>query len=110
MYYPEEIPPLRPPVEEGNPKFHRKIQETRRLNELEKETFREVNAKYLGMISYTDSLFSSIRWVALQRFAHVKEENMVGQSFGLVHVRGHYHDSKSVMSNSLEIVEKTLLT
>jgi len=60
MYDPATLPPLRPVNEKGKGDFHQEIRRTRRLDQLSEEDFREINAKYLGMISYADALFGDL--------------------------------------------------
>ena len=56
---PAMLPPLRPPVD-GKPDFHRLIRETRRLNELDDNFFRTLNAVYLGMIGVVDEMLGRL--------------------------------------------------
>ncbi len=60
MYDPADIPPLRPVREEGKPDYVREIRKSRSLDKLSDEDFREVNAKYLGQVSYTDALLGDL--------------------------------------------------
>lgn len=60
MYDPEEIPELRPVCEQGKPDFHKYIRETRGLNRVTDDQLRDINAKYLGMISYVDSIYGEL--------------------------------------------------
>ena len=60
MYDPEDIPALRPVCEDGKPKFVDKIRETRHLDQVDEEQFKNINAKYLGMISYVDSIYGEL--------------------------------------------------
>ncbi|MFW6308807.1 MAG: sulfatase-like hydrolase/transferase [bacterium] len=60
LYNKDEIPKLKPVCETGKPKFYEKIRESRRLDQVEKDLLREVNAKYLGMISYVDSIYGEL--------------------------------------------------
>ncbi|MFP4017408.1 MAG: sulfatase-like hydrolase/transferase [Halanaerobiales bacterium] len=60
MYDPDDIPPLRPVCENGKADFHHKIRESRNLDKLEDRDFKEINAKYLGMISYVDALYGRL--------------------------------------------------
>ena len=60
MYDPEDIPDLRPVIEETAPRFHKWIRKYRRLDELTDKDFRRIMAVYLGMISYVDFLFGKI--------------------------------------------------
>ncbi|MCH7945343.1 MAG: sulfatase-like hydrolase/transferase, partial [Armatimonadetes bacterium] len=60
MYAREEIPELRPPDLPDKPSFFPAIRRTRRLNELDDSHFREIQALYLGMISYNDWLLGEV--------------------------------------------------
>ena len=60
MYAREEIPELRPPDLPDKPSFYEAIRRTRRLNELDDGRFREIQALYLGMISYNDWLLGEV--------------------------------------------------
>ncbi|TAK24192.1 MAG: DUF4976 domain-containing protein [Chloroflexota bacterium] len=59
MYDPDALPPLLPTVG-GKPSFYRRIRETRRLDEVDDRTLREIRAVYLGMISYSDWLLGEL--------------------------------------------------
>jgi len=56
MYSPSDVPPLRPARFEGKPAFYEAIHRSRRLDKLTQDEFRQINAVYLGMVSYTDWL------------------------------------------------------
>lgn len=60
MYDPDDISDLRPIYEEKKPKFFDKIRKTRGLDKVTDKQFREINAKYLGMISYVDSIYGEL--------------------------------------------------
>lgn len=60
MYDPEKISNLRPICEEGKPSFYQKIRESRNLGQLTDKDFKEIKAKYLGMVSYVDSLYGKL--------------------------------------------------
>ena len=60
MYDPNRLPPLRPPGGDDMPLYHRRIRETRRLDELDDSIMRQIRAVYLGMISYTDWLLGEL--------------------------------------------------
>ena len=60
MYNPEDIPKLRPVCENGKPEFYNKIRESRRLDEISEAQFKDINAKYLGMISYVDAIYGEL--------------------------------------------------
>ncbi len=60
MYEPEDIPELRPVCEDGKPEYFDKIRTTRRLDELTDKQFKNINAKYLGMISYVDTIYGEL--------------------------------------------------
>ncbi|MCL5947049.1 MAG: sulfatase-like hydrolase/transferase [Chloroflexi bacterium] len=59
-YRPEMLPPLRPVCDTEWPRFRRGIRESRRLNELDADFFRTLQAVYLGMVSYTDWLLGRL--------------------------------------------------
>ena len=75
MYDPDEIPPLKPVSEEGKPKFVEKIRKSRNLDQLDEQQFRNINAKYLGMISYVDSIYGELL-TALEE-SGLKEETAI---------------------------------
>jgi arylsulfatase A-like enzyme len=56
MYDPDDLPPLRPEVLEGQADFHRLIREYRDLEGVDEKTLRKIMAVYLGMVSYVDHL------------------------------------------------------
>lgn len=60
LYSAEDIPPLRPVCSQGKPAFMERIRDTRRLHQLSDGDFREINAKYLGSISYVDALLGRL--------------------------------------------------
>lgn len=60
MYKPEDVPPLRPPAQEGKPAFHHLIRQYRDLDALDEGELRRIMAVYLGMISYVDHLFGKL--------------------------------------------------
>jgi choline-sulfatase len=60
MYSPDDLPPLRPPAEEGKPSFYRRIRETRALDKTSDDTFRKLNAVYLGTITLIDELIGRV--------------------------------------------------
>lgn len=60
MYSPDDVPDLRPSDLESKPIHYDLIRKYRRLDELPERTFRERNAVYLGMISYTDWLLGEL--------------------------------------------------
>ncbi|MFP4107305.1 MAG: sulfatase-like hydrolase/transferase, partial [Phycisphaerae bacterium] len=59
MYDPDRLPPLRP-AGKGEPDFHRLIREYRRLDEMEPQYLRKVNAVYLGMITALDAMLGRL--------------------------------------------------
>ncbi|MCL4508507.1 MAG: sulfatase-like hydrolase/transferase [Chloroflexi bacterium] len=60
LYRADDLPALRPPREENKPRFHRDIRRSRRLDELDDPFFRELQAVYLGMVSYTDWMLGQL--------------------------------------------------
>lgn len=60
LYKPQDVPPLRPANFDGKPMFYEEIYRSRRMNRLSDADFREINAVYLGMVSYTDWLLGEI--------------------------------------------------
>jgi len=56
MYDPDDLPPLRPELLEGQADFHRLIREYRDLDAVDEKTLRKIMAVYLGMVSYVDHL------------------------------------------------------
>ena len=60
MYDPESLPPLRPPDTRGKPGYFDGIRRTRNLDKLDEKFFRQVNAVYCGMITFTDWMFGRL--------------------------------------------------
>lgn len=60
QYTAEDLPPLRPAHLPGKPSFHAGIREYRRLGELPDHTLEQLQAVYLGMISYVDKAFGEL--------------------------------------------------
>ena len=60
VYSPQDIPALRPALFEGKPAFYEAIHRSRRLDKLTQDELRQINAVYLGMISYTDWLLGEL--------------------------------------------------
>ena len=60
MYSPDDIPPLRPPDGADRPDYHELIRRYRRLGELSDEFMRQINATYLGQISFMDKLLGDL--------------------------------------------------
>lgn len=60
MYDPATLPPLRPAGAPAKPRFYEEIRRSRRLDELDGATLREIRAVYLGMVSYTDWLLGEV--------------------------------------------------
>ncbi len=59
-YRPAMLPPLRPVCDTEWPRYRRAIRESRRLNELDVDFFRTLQAVYLGMVSYADWLLGRL--------------------------------------------------
>lgn len=57
---PDALPPLRPADLDGKPDFHRLIRRSRRLDELDEDVLRRINAVYLGMIGFVDHLLGRL--------------------------------------------------
>ena len=60
MYDSSALPPLRPAGLPDKPRFYEEIRRSRRLDELDDATLRQIRAVYLGMISYTDWLLGEV--------------------------------------------------
>jgi choline-sulfatase len=60
MYDPDDLPSLRPVVEEGKPDYHRLIRQYRNLENVDESVLRKVMAVYLGMTSYVDHLLGQL--------------------------------------------------
>jgi len=69
MYRPQDIPALRPANTRGLPRFHGALRKKMRLDQLEDSVFRQVNAVYLGQVSYTDWLLGELT-AAIDRTGH----------------------------------------
>jgi choline-sulfatase len=72
MYDPKQVPALRPPNLPGKPNYYEAIRRTRRLNKLDDAFFRQIQAVYLGMLSYSDWLLGEML-AALERTGHDKD-------------------------------------
>jgi choline-sulfatase len=57
---PDVLPPLRPPNLENRPDFHELIRQTRRLNEVDDDHLRKIQAVYLGMTGFVDDLLGRL--------------------------------------------------
>ena len=60
LYKAQDIPDLRPANLDKKPNFYELIRKYRRLDELDAMFFKQINAIYLGMISYTDWLLGEL--------------------------------------------------
>ena len=60
MYQASDVPDLRPADLSGKPDYYRLIRQYRRLDQIPPSFLRELNAVYLGMISYTDWLLGEL--------------------------------------------------
>ncbi len=60
MYDPDDLPPLRPVVEQGKPDYHQLIRRYRDLDALDESVLRKIMAVYLGMTSYVDHLLGQL--------------------------------------------------
>lgn len=60
LIHPDAVPPLRPPAPEGKPDYVRLIRRNRRLDELDDAFLRRIQAVYLGMIGFSDSLLGRL--------------------------------------------------
>ena len=60
MYDRHALPALRPANLPGKPKHHALIRHSRQLDHLDEAMFKEINAVYLGMISYMDFLLERV--------------------------------------------------
>jgi choline-sulfatase len=72
LYNPRNLPPLRPPGAARKPSFHAGIRKTFGIESLSDETFRQIRAVYLGMVSYTDWLLGELL-EALDRTNHTAD-------------------------------------
>lgn len=57
---PDRLPPLRPAGLANKPDFHALIRRSRRLDEIDPEMMRTINAVYLGMIGVVDHWFGAL--------------------------------------------------
>lgn len=57
---PDHLPALRPADLAGKPDFHRLIRETRRLDQVDADHLRKIQAVYLGMIGFIDELLGRL--------------------------------------------------
>ncbi len=75
LYDEADLPPLRPPLQEPAPCFHRLVRQARGLNELEPAVFQLVQRRYLGMVSYVDwmlgQLLEALDASAVAPFTHL---------------------------------------
>jgi choline-sulfatase len=91
MYDPRQLPALRPPDLPNKPDFYEAIRRTRHLDKLDDAFFRQIQAVYLGMISYSDWLLGEML-AALERTGHEKDTAVLvfsdhgewGGDYGLV--------------------------
>jgi choline-sulfatase len=73
---PRDVPALRPQDLPNKPDFYRLIRETRRLDRLDDDFFRQLHAVYLGMISVTDTLLGMLL-DALDETGHADDTTVV---------------------------------
>ena len=72
MYDPKTLPALRPPDLPRKPDFYSAIRRTRHLDKLDDAFFRQIQAVYLGMISYSDWLLGEML-AALERSGRARD-------------------------------------
>jgi choline-sulfatase len=60
MYRPVDLPPLRPVSSTQLPRFYPQLRKRMRLDQLKDDVFRQVQAVYLGQVSYTDWLLGEL--------------------------------------------------
>jgi arylsulfatase A-like enzyme len=60
MYCPSALAPLRPANTPRLPRFHQALRKAMRLDQLTDQDFRQVQAVYLGMVSYADSILGEL--------------------------------------------------
>jgi len=72
MYDPKQLPPLRPPNLPNKPNYYEAIRRTRHLDKLDDAFFRQIQAVYLGMISYSDWMLGEML-AALERTGHAQD-------------------------------------
>lgn len=73
MYRPGDLPPLRPPGQDKLPRFHAALRQRMRLDQLNESHFRQVQAVYLGMVSYAD-------WVLGELMESLEKTNHAGDT------------------------------
>lgn len=69
MYRPQDLPPLRPPGLPRQPRYAEALRKKLRLDLLKDLDFRNIQAVYLGMVSYTDWLVGELMG-AVDRTGH----------------------------------------
>ena len=57
---PRDLAPPRPPDLPGKPDFHDLIRKSRRLDEVDEDHFRKIQAVYLGMIGFVDEMLGRL--------------------------------------------------
>jgi choline-sulfatase len=60
IYRPADLPTLRPPSTIKQPRFHAALRHRMRLDQLGTDVFRQVQAVYLGQVSYFDWVFGEM--------------------------------------------------
>lgn len=60
MYNPDDLPALRPYDLKNKPSYYKYLREYKKFDELDDQTFRKIQAVYLGMVSYTDYVFGQL--------------------------------------------------
>jgi arylsulfatase A-like enzyme len=79
MYDPDELPPLRPVIEDNPPDFHRLIRQYRDLGNTDEAVLRKIMAVYLGMTSYVDHLLGRLL-AALEESGQLEDTAIVAFS------------------------------
>ena len=91
LYDPAKVPPLRPTGLPNKPDFYEAVRRALRLDQLTEADFRQIQAVYLGMISYSDWMLGELM-AALERTKHDRDTAVFvfsdhgewGGDFGLV--------------------------
>ncbi|UUZ87007.1 sulfatase-like hydrolase/transferase [Paenibacillus sp. P26] len=60
MYDPEQLPPLKQAGSPNKPSYHELIRSYRRLDRIQDDTLKKIQAVYLGMITYVDDQFGRL--------------------------------------------------
>lgn len=72
MYKPSDLPELRPVSQTRRPRYHQALRRIMRLDQLHDSDFRQIQAVYLGMVSYADWLLGELL-EAVERTNHTRD-------------------------------------